>query len=384
MLYQTTYRNVKVPTGTQSLDFDSQSYAPLRSVYERNHLKSLEVIAKDFQSRFQDVLICGTGGSSLGAKTLCALSKAPSARIHFMDNVDPDTFERLFVRLNPKTTGIVIVSKSGSTVETLMQTLTLKAVWGNAILSNVVMITEPTPNPLRKLGESWGVTILDHPQDIGGRFSCFSVVGLLPALISGVDVSALLEGAQKALEAHEADVSGPAFVASYCHLKLDKPNHVLMPYCDRLLPFAFWWKQLWAESLGKETKGFTPIESLGTVDQHSQLQLYLDGPQDKFFTIITTSQKGLGWKVEGIPLFEGKTMGDLIVAEQEATIETLASRGCPLRVVHLETLNETSLGSLLMHFMIETIVTADLLDVNAFDQPAVEHGKELTRQILAA
>ena len=377
-----TYHNLKAgsPDPARIQAFQTQIWPQLQTVYNRDHLAELLAIAQDFQSRFSDVLILGTGGSSLGAKTLSALSSQKKPTLHFLDNVDPETFERLFQKLKSETTGILIVSKSGTTAETLMQALTLKAVWGEKIYQNTVMITEPTTNTLRGLGESWGVKILAHPQDIGGRFSCFSCVGLLPAAIAGLDLHAILDGAQTVLENHLAE----AVISSQLIAEINLPNHIVMPYCDRLLSFAFWWKQLWAESLGKEGKGFTPVEALGTVDQHSQLQLFLEGPRDKLFTIITTSLRHQGWKVSGIPLFEGKTMGDLLAAEQEATIETLARHNCPLRVMHLETLTEKTLGALMMYFMIETIMTADLIQVNAFDQPAVEEGKELTRRILSS
>ena len=381
-MFTTSYRNLNLPNSYSHLveAFQSQNYPQLKSVYDREHLKDLRSIAEDFQNRFEDVLILGTGGSSLGGKTFCALSKSMGPKLHFLDNVDPETFERIFARLNPRTTGIVIISKSGSTAETLMQALTLKAVWGEAISQNTIMITEPTPNVMRKLGESWGVRILEHPRDVGGRFSCFTRVGLLPAAIAGLDLDALLDGAQDVLENKVEEIAA----SSQMIADLNLPNHVMMPYCDRLLSFAFWWKQLWAESLGKDGKGFTPIEALGTVDQHSQLQLFLDGPHDKLFNVITTASRGQGWKVSGLPMFEGKTMGDLLAAEQEAIIETLVRHKCPVREIHLEVLNERTLGGLMMHFMMETIMTAEALKVNAFDQPAVEKGKELTRRILAA
>lgn len=381
-MFKIAYRNLSQNASHSHLSevFRNQHYPQLEAVYDREHLKELKLIAKDFQNRFEDVLILGTGGSSLGGKTLCALSKSTHPKLHFLDNVDPETFERIFENLHSNKTGILIISKSGSTAETLMQALTLKAVWGDDICKNTIMITEPTSNTMRKLGESWGVRILEHPQDVGGRFSCFTRVGLLPAAIAGLNLNEVLDGAQDVLESRIEEVAA----SSQTTASLQMPNHVMMPYCDRLLSFAFWWKQLWAESLGKKGKGFTPIEALGTVDQHSQLQLFLDGPQDKFFTVVTTASRGQGWKVTNIPMFEGKTMGDLLAAEQEAIIETLVRHNCPVREIHLEKLTEKELGGLMMYFMMETIMTAEALKVNAFDQPAVEEGKELTRRILAA
>nr|MBC8242192.1 glucose-6-phosphate isomerase [Alphaproteobacteria bacterium] len=165
---------------------------------------------------------------------------------------------------------------------------------------------------------------------------------------------------------------------------------VLMPYADRLSNFGLWFQQLWGESLGKDGTGTTPILALGARDQHSLLQLFLDGPKDKMFTLMTLDVRGAGGKVSssltGDPSLEyfcGRTMGDLLAAEQNATAVTLAEKGCPTRILHLKGLGEETLGALLMHFMLETVIAADLLGVNPFDQPAVESGKVLARRYLS-
>ncbi len=163
----------------------------------------------------------------------------------------------------------------------------------------------------------------------------------------------------------------------------------MMAYADRLEKFVKWYVQLWAESLGKDGKGTTPIGALGPVDQHSQLQLYIAGPRDKLFTVITTGMAGKGPRIDGDLAklageegFAGKTIGDLVAAQGRATIETLARNGCPTRSIHIETLDEFTLGELLMHFMLETIIAAHLLGVDPYDQPAVEEGKILAKRYL--
>jgi glucose-6-phosphate isomerase len=165
---------------------------------------------------------------------------------------------------------------------------------------------------------------------------------------------------------------------------------VMLAYADRLERFTRWYVQLWAESLGKDGKGTTPIAALGPVDQHSQLQLYLAGPRDKLFTVVTVGAAGRGPRIAddlarlaGEPDFAGKTIGDLVAAQGRATIETLAKNGCPVRSIHIDTLDEASIGELLMHFMLETIIAAHLLGVDPFDQPAVEEGKVLAKKYLA-
>jgi len=170
-----------------------------------------------------------------------------------------------------------------------------------------------------------------------------------------------------------------------------KSISVLLAYCDRLQRLTHWYVQLWAESLGKEGKGTTPLAALGPVDQHSQLQLFIAGPRDKLFTIVTVGATGQGPRIDGElaklagePGFSGKTIGDLVAAEGRATAETLVKNGCPVRTIHIDRLDEESLGELMMHFMLETIIAAHLLGIDAFDQPAVEEGKVLAKKYLTS
>ncbi|MBA3813293.1 MAG: glucose-6-phosphate isomerase [Alphaproteobacteria bacterium] len=356
--------------------------APLSLVEKTDDITSYQEAAERFEN-FDDILILGTGGSSLGGKTLYALAGQKAPRLHFMDNIDPHTFSRLFETINPKATGVLAISKSGSTVETLMQ---LAICLQRLDKKHFMAITEPTPNTLRKIAEDHQWTCLDHPTNVGGRYSCFSVVGLLPTLLAGLDAHAFREGARTILENHLTEESPPALQGAAMAAHHNKPLSVMLPYADQLDSFALWYRQLWAESVGKDGKGTTPIRALGTVDQHSQLQLYLDGPKDKFFTLITPQWQGRGEAVQSslIPEFTGKTMGDLFDAELRATYETLVNHKCPTRLITVEALDERSMGALMMHFMIETIITSYFMGVNAFDQPAVEEGKRLAREYLAA
>ena len=354
------------------------------------------------RQRFRDVLILGTGGSSLGGQTLYALadpSKTP--RLHFMDNIDPATFAALFASLDPARTGFIAISKSGGTAETLTQ-FTIGLDWlrqtvpADALTSHALAITEPKDNVLRRLCTRLGVTTLDHDPDIGGRYSVLSNVGLVPALLAGIDVAALRAGAAEVMDAvlaAQTPADAPPALGAALSVALAEHHAVaatvIMPYADRLGHFGLWFRQLWAESLGKDGKGTLPVRALGTVDQHSQLQLYLGGPRDKMFTIITTDVAGTGAIVPpdlasdpALAYLAGARMGDLLDAEQRATTATLIRNGRPTRLVHVPRLDAKSLGALLMHFMLETIVAAELLGVDAFDQPAVEEGKVLARQYL--
>jgi glucose-6-phosphate isomerase len=260
-------------------------------------------------------------------------------------------------------------------------------------------LTEPTKsgkrNGLRDLLGKYRVPVLDHHTGVGGRFSALTNVGLLPAALLGLDIAAVREGAGLSLApilAKKKAAEVPAALGAALNVSLaaaGKSIGVLMAYADRLERFTHWYVQLWAESLGKNGKGTTPVAALGPVDQHSQVQLYLGGPRDKLFTVITVSSAGQGprmdaelSKLAGEPDFAGKTIGDLVAAEGRATAETLAKNGCPVRTIHLAKLDEESLGELLMHFMLETIIAAHLLGVDAFDQPAVEEGKVLAKKYL--
>ncbi len=385
----------------------------------RADLAALKDVAARFREGFDDVLVLGTGGSSLGGQTLCALAHWPASlprkagsgpRLHFLDNIDPATFGRLYAALDLARTGAIVVSKSGSTAETAMQFFTLADAYidrlgKESLAKHMVAITEPAQNkdgngkanPLRRAAGRFGIPLFEHDPGVGGRYSALTNVGLLPAMIAGLDAKKVRDGAQSALDAALAAKTpaesmpavGAALAIAASRQGLNQS--VLMPYIDRLAPFAFWYRQLWAESLGKDGNGTTPINALGTVDQHSQVQLYLGGPKDKLYTLILGPAEGAGDMVmPGLatePEFSylvGRTMGDLLDAEQRATAETLARNGRPTRILRVASVGEESMGALMMHFMLETIIAADLLGVDPFDPPAVEEGNVLARNYLGA
>lgn len=379
----------------------------LRLPARRDDLEALGQIAMRYRQDFSEVVLLGTGGASLGGQTISALADAgygqrPDApRIWFMDKVDPASFGALLERVDLKRTGFLVVSKSGSTAETIFQMLaslgTMRAVIGaNKLAKHFTVITEPGGSPMREVAKRFGLTILDHDPKLGGRYSALSVTGVLPAMIAGLDPVALREGAQsvvdRLLRAKDAGDFPPA-VGAAVNVGLSRLRGVaitvLMPYVDRLAHFGQWYRQLWAESLGKGGNGTTPVRAMGPVDQHSQLQLYLDGPRDKMFTLIQLRVAGTGPRFDpmladdpALYYLADRTMGDLVEAEQRATAETLARNGRPVRIFRLDRLDESVLGALMMHFMIETIICSNLVGVDPFNQPAVEEGKVLTRDYL--
>ncbi len=358
-----------------------------------------------------DVVFLGTGGSSLGGQTLAQLAghAVPGVgalrdppRIHFMDNLDPDSYGALLARLPLKTSRFVAVSKSGGTGETLMQTIAaldaVKAAQARSARSfprhHRAGQARQEKRPARS---AFGASDPDDGSRSGRRRPLFGADQRRPAAGRGLRPR------------HRRDPPGrrrcagararPTSRRPRCRPRLarrspprspsSKTISVMMAYADRLQMFTKWYVQLWAESLGKDGKGTTPIGALGPVDQHSQLQLYIAGPRDKLFTIVTASPAGRGprmtadlAKLAGEPDFSGKAIGDLVAAQGRATAETLAKNGCPVRTIHIEKLDERALGELLMHFMLETIIAARLLGVDPFDQPAVEEGKVLAKKYL--
>ncbi|MGE0574477.1 glucose-6-phosphate isomerase [Reyranella sp.] len=375
----------------------------------RDDLVALRPHAERF-ARFEHVVVMGMGGSSMSGKALVALADkgfgpAPGRpKLWFMDNVDPATYAELLSRLPLERTGFIAISKSGGTPETLVQLFAVlegveAKVGKTRVGDHLIVITEATDNPLRRLATRLGATILEHDPKIGGRYSSLSLVGMLPAMIAGLDCAAIREGAASVLDptlmANDMAGLAPAIGAA---LSVGLANErginvtVLMPYVDRLDSFAFWYRQLWAESLGKDGKGTTPVRAMGTIDQHSQTQLYLGGPIDKMLTLLIQDTAGEGSLVSpqrvagdtSLAYLEGHRMGDLLLAEADATVATLVKNGRPTRVIRIATLDEKVMGALMMHYMLETMFAAQLWGVDAFDQPAVEESKIVTRQYLSS
>jgi len=361
--------------------------------------RALEATARRLAHDFERVIVMGIGGSSLGAQTFAALK--PNPRLIFLENVDPSGFVRALGEA-PEDAAILAVSKSGETMETLSLLLAAIAVLERSLRPEqlrrqILVLTQPGDSPLARVAEAKGFERIEHAPDLGGRYSAFSAVGLIPALIAGLDARALVAGAGGVLEALErstapsgfAPAEGAAMAIGLMRTRALALS-VLMPYRDALFPFAQWYRQLWAESLGKDGKGSTPIAARGTLDQHSELQLYLAGPADKFFTLIAARSAGEGAELPsalaeraGLGYLGGHRLGDVLAAEFEATAEALIAAGRPVRKIEIERLDEEGLGALMMHFMLETVLSARLLGVEPFGQPAVEEGKARARAKLA-
>jgi glucose-6-phosphate isomerase len=401
-------------------EVENRSLPQIRILYETADVDAARAAYDRLVAGARTLVLFGTGGSSLGGQALAQLGgwfipgddrigKENRPRLRFYDNLDALSLVKGMEIMDLPKTRFLIVSKSGATPETLAQTLVIMDRLRKAGLEAefprlFLGITEPerpgVANPLRSLFKSLGIPMLDHEPDIGGRYSVFTNVGLLPCFARGLDTEAFRAGGRAAVEAvyqaqHPADFA-PALGAALA-VGLTKERGVramvMMPYADRLLRFSHWYVQLWAESLGKnDSEGITPVAALGPVDQHSQLQLYLGGSPHHLTTVIRL--KGLPdedsapmpadlARLAGADYLGGRTVGELVMAQTRAIGDAFAAAKRPLRIIELSRLDEWALGWLMMHFVLETILAADLLGIDPFDQPAVERSKRLTKDHLA-
>ena len=390
----TNFTNIKSSSKHNKKILDIISKLPsLNIIFDNKLIQENEKKINEFKLNKKKIILFGTGGSNLGARALHNINNKKKIDIDFYDNIDPITFENSFNNINFETTGFIIISKSGNTPETLAQFSSLyqMALQTNNVdnfLSNILIITEFKDSALYRIAKEKDCSLLEHNNEIGGRFSVFSNVGVVPALLSGLDISSLYSGAAEMIK--NIDEFSALNLAKFLFEKKDiYKTNVLMTYSDNLYFFGKWYLQLWAESIGKNKRGITAIHSIGTTDQHSQLQLYLDGPEDKFYTFITTNHSKKGPKINNdifkktdIDFFNDKKIGDLMQAEQIATMETFRLNNFSFREIFLPTIDEYNVGKLLCLSIIETIASCIYFDVNPFDQPAVEQGKILTKKFL--
>jgi glucose-6-phosphate isomerase len=373
-------------------------------------------LADGFAQWFEDVVVLGIGGSGLGAMSLKEALLGPFwnamsdeerdhfPRLHVVDNPDPHTFRMLLARLEPGRTMFNVVSKSGATAETMAQYLVARdwiesSVGEDKARGHFLFTTDQALGALRQIGEAEDIPMLAVPDNVGGRFSVLSAVGLLPAAVCGVDPRTLLAGAADMEERCRTDelAKNPAGVLATLLHHADtadgRPIHVLMPYADRLRPVALWFQQLWAESLGKavlltgeaRATGPTPLAALGATDQHSLLQLLMEGPQDKAVLFVDVEDAEYDLAIPerhpGIPSLSylgGHSLGELLRVERAATAEALRREGRPNATFVLPRIGAHELGQLLMLFQLATVYAGALYGVDPLDQPGVELGKRLT------
>ena len=374
--------------------------------------RHVQEVADSFGQWFENVVLLGIGGSGLGAVTLRDALLAPHwnerdtegrdyfPRLYVLDNPDPATVGPLLDRLDLRKTLFNVVSKSGSTAETMALYLVIRErlavlVGEEKVRGHFIFTTDPEKGALRHIADAEKIPTLSVPPNVGGRFSVLTPVGLWPAAVTGVDIAALLAGAGAMEERCRTDklLENPAGVlATLLHhatTEDGKPIHVLMPYSDRLRSFALWFQQLWAESLGKAGTGPTPLPAVGATDQHSQVQLFMEGPRDKVVIFLAVKVDGdpvaipaLHPEIVELGYLGGHTLAELLDSERRATAEALRQAGRPSITIELEKVDAATLGALFMLFQIATVYAGALAGVDPLDQPGVELGKRLTYGLL--
>lgn len=360
----------------------------------KGQLVAVKHLAEQLKGRFEDIVVLGIGGSALGITCLRDALKGPywnahgSPRLFALDNLD--LIEEVERVIDLDKTLFIVISKSGRTPETMAQYFYFR---DKVPASQFVFITDPENGELRRMGKEQNIPMLDIPQNVGGRFSVLTPVGLFPAALLGMDIEGLLEGAETMADAflnENFDLNLPFQVAAVQYLlewKYGVHMAVMMPYSTRLWSLADWYRQLLAESIGKEGKGLTPIRALGATDQHSQVQLYNEGPRDKCMIFIDVeSQPGPQIPVvknEALSYLSGVSFEKLMQVEKQATEQAVTEYKKPNFTIRIPEVNAHSLGALFMLLEGSVAFLGEYYRINAFDQPGVELGKTLTKQLLS-
>ncbi len=374
---------------------------------DREVIKKINAFVKARSGKYREIVVLGIGGSALG--TICLQQslmhlfinelsrKSKTPRLHVLDNIDPALMADFEDLIDLKHTLFIVVTKSGTTPETLAQYFYYASEIQKQKLrlgNHFIFITGPKKGLLRQIALSEKIPCFDIPENVGGRFSVLTAVGLLPAKFIGLNIEKLLEGARTMRDSFFKTDFGqnPAFrlaLTQYLLSKKGKNINVLMPYSQKLIRLADWYRQLLAESIGKEGHGLTPVNALGVTDQHSQNQLYNEGPNDKLLIFIKVGSLGPGISIPHMSSFPGfnfpgkLTFNQLMQTEMVGTISSLTKNNRPNITINIPKVDEFHLGQLLMLLQSATAFLGELFNINAYDQPGVEMAKKITRELLA-
>jgi len=386
--------------------------------YNEETVWYVKEFASMVKGRFDNVLVLGIGGSALGGIAVTEAVLKPYwnlltkeqrnglPRIFFLDNIDPDSMNGLLQILDLKKTLVNVITKSGSTAETMSQYMIIKDLMekelGDDYRKNIVATTDKKMGVLRQLADQEGYKTFVVPDDVGGRFSVFSAVGLVPFALVGLDIDQIINGikdmdlALKNTDIFENIAAQGALINYLMDKKLGKNISVMMPYSSKLKYVSDWFVQLWAESLGKELNnsgervnaGPTPVRAVGATDQHSQIQLYNEGPNNKIITFIrvknfdTTLEIPKIFEYTGVGYLGGKKINDLINAEADSTRVALTDYSRPSMTITLERADEYNVAQLLYMLEVQTAIAGELYNVNTFNQPGVEQAKNYTYALM--
>ena len=415
--YQEKIKNI-IASLNQRKDKPGQWLQWMNLGYSEETVWYVKEFASMVKGKFDNILVLGIGGSALGGMAVTEailkpywnlLSKEQRngyPRIFFLDNVDADCMSALLEIIDLKKTLVNVITKSGSTTETMAQYLIIKDLLekelGEDYRQNIVATTDKDNGIMRQLANQEGYKTFVVPNDVGGRFSVFSAVGLLPFVLVGLDIDNMVNGikdmdlALKNTDIFENIAAQGALIQYLMDTEKGKNISVMMPYSSRLKYIPDWFIQLWAESLGKEYNkngekvniGPTPIKAIGATDQHSQVQLYNEGPNNKIITFIRV--ENFDNKLEIPKIFEytgvgylgGKTINDLLNAEADSTAVSLLDYSRPSVTITLDKIDEYNIGQLLYMLEVQTAIAGELYGVNAFNQPGVEQYKNYTYALM--
>jgi len=351
----------------------AKKYSEFLTLPDQNISRILE-IGEKARKKFKDIIVMGIGGSVLGAQMLnnclcCKREKTPN--FHFLDNIDPMGIEKIEEIFSKKTTLFIVISKSGNTLETA----TTFSLINKKTKENIIIITENKEGLLYQYGKKNKITTIEMPKFVAGRYSVLTASGLLPATIMGLDTKKILLGSKKTLSTKIPEMLATIIYHLYTAKK--KKTIALFPYIDSFEYFNKWVIQLISESLGKNnTIGPLPISLIGTKDQHSMLQLLIDGPKDKWILFTELEKRNKDYSINGIKYSQ------ILKAEKTGTEQSLSEKHIPNATITIDKLDEENIGELIMIFEKATAIASELFGVNAFNQPAVEHSKTITREIL--
>ncbi len=414
------FDDVKAISGRLHVFLESFRQTPpgfVKILKDTEHINNTMKMADTFK-HFDNFVLVGIGGSALGNQAIYGALCHPMwnsfsreerngfPKFFVMDNVDPEHIASILDVVDPKDSVFNIVSKSGSTSETMTNYLVVREILEERGLdpkNHLVFTTDPNEGVLRKIAIDEGISALEVPPTVGGRFSVLTAVGLLSSAAIGVNIENLIAGAlEEVTRFKEEDdtFKNPVLLNAalhYLYSQSGKSISVMMPYSNALYTLADWYRQLWAESLGKEKSltgetvhaGQTPVKSLGTIDQHSQVQLYMEGPNDKIITFLKVDKFRRNLKIpvvhqdrKELSYLCGAKMEDLINAEQEATALALLEHGRPNMTISFEQINEKEIGRFLGYYELLVTVMGYLYNINTFDQPGVELGKQNTYALM--
>ena len=368
---------------------------------KKNLMELKKYVKKEEANNWKHIVILGIGGSALGPLAVRDALVGPfekGIKLHVLDNIDPALTEHTLSNLPLSKTKFVVISKSGTTTEPMVLYALVKEKFKKKFPKNyqkhLVFITDPKNGLLRKIGKEEGIHCFDIPPKIGGRFSVLTNVGLLPCALAGMDITNLLKGAREMREAIKRGkgAQNPALKLAFTQYLLDrkkgKTMTILMPYSNYLFRIGDWYRQLLAESIGKSRwAGPTPVNALGTTDQHSQLQLFNDGPNNKllvFMRVLKHKENPVVPDVlpQEIGFLNGKKMSQVIDAAYQGTAEALTKHKRPNITIEIPKVDARHIGALFMLFEFEIAILGKLYKVDAFNQPGVEHSKKITKSIL--